>query len=166
MLGGTRTTILWLSTLLLIALGAATPALPARQETAAALVGRDAAEERALSLADLRAMPWTTVATRNQFNDKVVVYRGPLMRDVLARLGLEDAEIVSLLAANDYSIEAPTQDFREWDVILAMEADGQALPPRETGPLWVIYPQTGHPELDRSVYTRRLVWQLVRIEAP
>lgn len=129
------------------------------------LVGRCATEEQALSLADLQGMRWTTVATRNRYNDKVVVYRGPLMRDVLTRLGMGEVENVSLTAANDYSVDVPTTDFREWDVIVAMEADGQALPARETGPLWVIYPQTGHPELDGTVYAQRLIWQLVQIDA-
>ena len=164
MFGGFRRGFSWRVALVLVALGSAAPAwqvLPASP----LLIGRDATGEQALSLADLRAMPWTTVATRNPYNDRITVYRGPLMRDVLARLGLAEAENVSLLAANDYSVDVPTGDFRRWNVIAAMEADGEALSARETGPLWVIYPLTGHPELARSVYAQRLIWQLVRIEA-
>lgn len=128
-------------------------------------LGRDPVAETALSLTELRELPWVTVATRTSFNDGMVAYRGPLMRDVLTALGLPDARSVFCVAANDYSVEIPTRDFYDWDVILAMEADGTPLPPRETGPLWVIYPVSDHPELDSRLYNQRLIWQLVRIEA-
>jgi hypothetical protein len=166
-IGGIRTTVPLLATFFLVVVGSVTPALPARQGLAAspALVGVDATRRQALSLPELRAMPWTKVATKNLFNDKIVEYRGPLMRDVLARIGLSDARSVVLVAANDYSVEIPTVDFRDWDVIVAMEADGDPLSPRETGPLWLIYPQTGHPELEGSIYAQRLIWQLVQVEA-
>lgn len=139
------------------AVGPEAPALTA--------VATDPEAETALSLGDLRALPWTTIATRTPFNDGVVAYRGPLMRDVLHALGLSDAASVFCLAVNDYSVEIPTRDFHDWDVILAMEADGAPLPPRETGPLWIIYPVSDHPELGGRVYSERLIWQLIRIEA-
>lgn len=151
--------------LALLALGLAPPPAGAARAAPPALVGVAATGEHALSLDELRAMPWTTVTTRNMFNDDMVAYRGPLMRDVLARLGLGAADSVFLLAANDYSVEIPTKDFRDWDVIVAMEADGAPLSPRVTGPLWLIYPQSEHRELDGFVYAQRLIWQLVRIEA-
>lgn len=165
MFGSARRGFPWRAALVLAALGSLAPAGRALPEPEPVLIGRAATGERVLSLGDLRGMPWTTVATRNRFNDKIVVYRGPLMRDVLARLGVAEAENVSLTAANDYSVEVPTADFREWNVIVAMEADGQPLPTRVTGPLWVIYPQSGHPELKGTVYAQRLVWQLVQIDA-
>ena len=167
MFGGNRMAVPWLAMVFFVALGCVSPVFPARQVLAATqgLTGVDATHRRTLSLDELRAMPWTTVATRNIFNDKVVDYRGPLMRDVLARLGLGEARCVLLAAANDYLVEIPTSDFREWNVIVAMEADGFPLSPRETGPLWLIYPQTGHPELGGTIYAQRLIWQLVQVEA-
>ncbi|WP_181164425.1 molybdopterin-dependent oxidoreductase [Amaricoccus solimangrovi] len=142
------------------------PVLAREAETAALTASPgESGAETSLSLAELRAMPWTTVSTRNLYNDGVVAYAGPLMRDVLARLGLDGADSVICVALNDYEVEIPTADFRDWDVILAMEADGAPLSPRETGPLWIIYPQTDHPELDAPIYNQRLIWQLIRIEA-
>ena len=55
----------------------------------------------------------------------MVAYRGPLVRDVLAQLGLDDVEQVRFIAANDYFVDIPTEDFRDYDAILAMEADGK-----------------------------------------
>lgn len=123
------------------------------------------AAETGLSLGDLRDLPWHTVRTRNLYNDREVTYAGPLMRDVIAALGLSGASVVRCTALNEYSVDIPTTDFQRWNVILAMEADGTPLSPRESGPLWVIYPQSEHPELIASAYNQRLIWQLIRIEA-
>ena len=110
-------------------------------------------------------MPQVTVVTENEFADGTRAYRGPLVRDVLARLGLESLDFVRFVAANDYYVDIPTEDFRTYDVILAMEADGERLSRREKGPLWLMYPISDHPALRDPIYLRRLIWQVVRIEA-
>jgi hypothetical protein len=129
------------------------------------LVGTDQQEMLELSLDELAAMPQVTVATENEFSDGIVDYRGPLVRDVLARLGLDELETVRFIAANDYYVDIPTSDFRDFDAILAMEADGERLSRREKGPLWLMYPISDHAELNDPIYLRRLIWQVVRIEA-
>ena len=48
---------------------------------------------------------------------------------MLAQFGLDDVERVRLVAANDYFVDIPTEDFRVYDAILAMEADGRRLAP-------------------------------------
>ena len=78
-------------------------------------------------------MPQATVATENEFSDGVVSYRGPLVRDVLAHVGLDDLDEVRFTAANDYFVDIPTTDFRDYDAILAMEADGEKLSPAREG---------------------------------
>ena len=69
------------------------------------------------------------------------------------------------VAANDYYVDIPTSDFADYDAILAMEADGEPLSRREKGPLWLMYPISDHAELRDPIYLRRLIWQVVRIEA-
>ena len=56
-------------------------------------------------------------------------------------------ETVRFTAANDYFVDIPTSDFRDYDAILAMEADGETLSRREKGPLWLMYPISDHAEL-------------------
>jgi hypothetical protein len=119
-----------------------------------------------LSLEQLEALPQTTVATENEFSDGVVSYRGPLVRDVLALVGLDDLDEVRFTAANDYFVDIPTTDFSDYNAILAMDADGEKLSRREKGPLWLMYPISEHSELRDPVYMRRLIWQVVRIEKP
>lgn len=117
------------------------------------------------TLEELEALPQVKIVTENEFSDGVVTYRGPLVRDVLESLALDGVETVRFTAANDYSIEIPTSDFRRYDVILAMEADGNRLSRRERGPLWLMYPISDNPELRDRIYNDRLIWQVVRIES-
>jgi hypothetical protein len=136
--------------------GAGAPALE--------IVSSDKSETLALSLDDLAALPQTTVKTENEFADGMVTYRGPLVREVLAKLGLDKLEEVRFVAANDYYVDIPTRDFTDYDAILAMEANGEKLSRREKGPLWLMYPISDHAELKDPVYLRRLIWQVVKIE--
>jgi hypothetical protein len=128
------------------------------------LISADKSQTLALSLDDLAALPQVTVKTENEFADGMVAYRGPLVRDVLSRLGLDKVEQVRFVAANDYYVDIPVKDFADYDAILAMEANGEKLSRREKGPLWLMYPISDHAELKDPVYLRRLIWQVVRIE--
>jgi hypothetical protein len=119
-----------------------------------------------LSLEDLESMPQTTIETETEFADGKVAYRGPLVRDVVALLGLDRKEQLRFTAANDYYVDIPTEDFEKYDVILALEANGDKLSRREKGPLWLMYPISDHEELLDPVYNSRLIWQVIRIEAP
>jgi hypothetical protein len=155
--------------LLIGLLSIASAALPAGLAAAAGpaleLVGADAGMLE-LSLDELEAMPQSVVATENEFSDGVVSYRGPLVRDVLALVGLDRLDEVRFTAANDYFVDIPTRDFSDYDAILAMEADGEKLSRREKGPLWLMYPISDHAELRDPIYMRRLIWQVTRIERP
>lgn len=112
----------------------------------------------------LRAMPHTTVRTTTEFTDGVVEFVGPLARDVLAAANLGEATVAHMVAANDYALDVPVSDFENYDVILALEANGQKLSRRDKGPIWLIYPLDDHEELQDPSYTIRLVWQLTTVE--
>ena len=142
------------------------PATRAAAETALTLSrGAHGAETLELNLADLEAMPQVTIVTENEFTDGPVAYRGPLVRDVIDRLALGSARTLRFIAANDYYVDIPTAEMRDYDVILAMEADGQRLSRRDKGPLWLMYPISDHEALKDPRYIHKLIWQVVRIEA-
>ena len=46
-----------------------------------------------------------------------------------------------------------------------MEADGKPLSRRDKGPLWLMYPISDNAALRDPIYLRRLIWQVIRIEA-
>lgn len=150
----------WLLAVLLIVGGR-----PAVADTMLSL--RNAAQpgiEVDLTEAELLAMPQTTISTRTIFTDGVVAFAGPLARDVVARIPIGTATNLHLVAINDYAIDVPLSDIMDFDVVLAMSADGKRLSVRDKGPIWFMYPLDDHPELQEQKYTPRLIWQLRTIE--
>ena len=127
--------------------------------------GPENVETIEFTLEELAALPQATIVTENEFADGKVSYTGPLVRDVLEHLALQEAELLRFTAANDYYVDIPGSDFRKYNVIIALEADGKRLSRREKGPLWVMYPISDHSELRTQVYSSRLIWQVVRIES-
>jgi hypothetical protein len=140
------------------------PLISAKAETIALTIVHGG-QETALTLDQLGEMPRSTIVTDTEFTDGLVEYKGPLVRDLLEKLGLGEAELLRFTAANDYFVEIPTSDFHDYDVILAMEADGVALTRRTRGPLWLMYPIADFPELRDRIYNNRLIWQVVTIES-
>lgn len=126
----------------------------------------EAGEPVELSLDDIEALPQTVFVAQNEFVDAPTVFRGPLVRDVLALGGLHDAEIVRFTALNDYSVDIPASDFANYGAILAVEANGRRLSRRDKGPLWLVYPMDSHPEIQQHEYVARLIWQVVRVAVP
>lgn len=133
----------------------------ARAEPALTLVNGSQTLE--LSIDALGEMPQTTIATENEFVDGTVTYRGPLVRNVLSRVGLDKVDNVRFVAANDYYVDIPAKNFRDYDAILAIEANGERLSRRDKGPIWLMYPISDFPELRDPIYSRRLIWQVVKI---
>jgi len=116
------------------------------------------------SEADLLALPQVTIRTRTEFTDGVVEFIGPLARDAVAAIEPGTATSIHLVAANDYAIDIPLSDLTDYDVILAMQANGKRLSRRDKGPIWLMYPLDDHPELRDPAYTIRLIWQLTVME--
>jgi hypothetical protein len=66
-------------------------------------------------------------------------------------------------ALNDYVAVIPWSDIEQFDPLLAWSRDGKPIAVRDKGPLIVIYPFAGHPELKRAEYTDRSVWHVNEI---
>lgn len=100
--------------------------------------------------------------THTPWHDGVIGFSGPLVRAILEAVDAE-GEDIRVIALNEYSATVPISDFKNYDVILAMQANGKALRIRDQGPLFVIYPFDQHPELlDEEIFSRS-VWQVARI---
>lgn len=120
-----------------------------------------------LDRAQLAALPQHRVQTSTAWTDGKKVFEGPLMRDVLALLGLSATSVqsVTLQAWNDYEVEVNAADYYQWDVVLAHSMDGQPLTLRDRGPLWVVYPRDDFAPLQDSRFDHRWVWMLRTIIA-
>jgi hypothetical protein len=120
--------------------------------------------EARFSEADLLALPQVTIRTRTEFTDGVVEFVGPLARDAVAFIDAGAATTAHMVAANDYAIDIPLSDIADYDVILALQANGVRLTIRDKGPIWLMYPLDDHTELQDPMYNNRLIWQLTSIE--
>ena len=126
-------------------------------------VSQPAAVTVDLDLAALEQMPHHTIATSTPWTEGVSSYEGVLLRDLLHQFGVSGATI-KLSALNDYAITIAAADFDKYDVVLAYARDGQAMPVRDKGPLWVVYPLDDHPELKNEDTHAKMIWQVRRLE--
>lgn len=111
----------------------------------------------------LEALPQHEFDTGTPWTEGTSHYRGPLMRDLLASLG-SDSDTVHVAALNGYEAEIPVSDFYDYDVILALAKDDAAIPIREYGPLWVLYPFDQDEAMLSEKIRFRAVWQVMQID--
>lgn len=125
-------------------------------------VSGGAGEPALFDRAALAALPQREIVTASDWTEGRAVFRGPLLRTVLAAAGAS-GETITARALNDYAVEIPMADARDYDVILAMRQDGAPLSVRAKGPLWIVYPRDDHDELDSVAYNARWIWQLAEL---
>lgn len=122
-------------------------------------VGSEAQFDREM----LEALPQHSFETSTPWTEGSSHYRGPLMRDLLTRLGAQ-SDSVHVAALNGYEAEIPVSDFEQYDVMLALQKDQKAIPIREYGPLWVLYPFDHDEALLSEKIRFRAVWQVMHID--
>ncbi|THF50747.1 hypothetical protein FB480_102307 [Agrobacterium vitis] len=91
-----------------------------------------------------------------------VKFEGPLMSSVLDHVGAT-GKLLDVQALNDYTTEIPMEDFTRFRVILAMKRNGEYMPVRDKGPLFIVYPYDSDPELQSQLYYKRSAWQVAKM---
>jgi len=127
------------------------------------LTGKVAGGHVAISREQIERLGLHELVTSTSVTDGPQQFRGVLMRDLLALAGAQ-GETVRATALNDYVIDIPASDFDRFDVLAALYMNGEALGPRDKGPVWIVYPRDDFPELQDIRYDMRWVWQLVGLE--
>ena len=110
----------------------------------------------------LKAIGMRELTTRSYEKGQVATWRGILVKDLLGFVGAKGVE-VEAIALDNYRMVIPRWDFDNYDVILALEKDGQPLTVRTRGPTRIIYPYDQHAELQTPEYGVRLVWQIKKL---
>lgn len=110
----------------------------------------------------LEAVGTTSIETKTPWYEEVVKFEGVRM-DALMRLVGATGESVTAVALNDFSTEIPISDFSRYGVILALKRDGNYMPIRDKGPLFLVYPYDSSPELRAQKFYSRSAWQLARL---
>lgn len=94
------------------------------------------------------------------FEERAVRYRGVLMRDLLALWQVtDDAQSVQLTALNDYTIDIPIADFRQYPVLFALQADDVYMQQDYRGPAMLVYPVDQY-QFDLLAVQRKWIWQI------
>ncbi len=95
-------------------------------------------------------------------------YQGPMkfegvpMEKLMADVGAKGKRVVAY-ALNDYTTEIPMEDFSKHHAILALKRNGEYMPVRDKGPLFVVYPYDSDPELKSQIFYSRSAWQVARL---
>lgn len=110
----------------------------------------------------LDRLPQHEFRTHTPWYPEARVFRGPLLRDLMALVGAEGTEL-SVTALNEYISHIPMSDPQQYDVILARRIDGQLLRVRDRGPTFIMYPFDLQPSLKTDNHYNRCVWQVKTI---
>jgi hypothetical protein len=107
----------------------------------------------------LEAIGTVKLTTLTPWYDAPCVFEGVSMRALMSVVGARGTEVMAT-ALNDYRRAIPMSDFDDYEVVLAMKRDGELMPIRDKGPLFIIYPFDSDSRLRTEQYYSRAVWQL------
>jgi len=99
------------------------------------------------------ATPWYPAVTR---------FDGVPMRTLLRTVEASGSSVIAI-ALNDYTTEIPIADFEQYNVLLALRRDGEYMPVRDKGPLFIVYPYDSDKALQSRMYYSRSAWQVSKI---
>jgi hypothetical protein len=111
----------------------------------------------------LESLGMETITTTTPWHKGQVTFEGVPMAKVMELVAAK-GKTVKALALNDYVTQIPMEDFAKFGVILALKRDGEYMPVRDKGPLFIVYPYDSRPELKSQTYYGRSAWQLKRLE--
>lgn len=107
----------------------------------------------------LAAMDTVTFETSTIWTDGVHTFAGVPLVDLMKAVGAT-GDTIRAIAANDYAVDIPDEDWVEGGPILAFMMDGKTMSLRDKGPLWVMYPYDTNPRYQTEVAYSRSIWQL------
>ena len=110
----------------------------------------------------LESLGMETITTTTPWHKGQVTFEGVSMAKVMELVAAK-GKTVKALALNDYVTQIPIEDFAKFGVILALKRDGEYMPVRDKGPLFIVYPYDSRPELKSQTYYGRSAWQLAKL---
>lgn len=120
---------------------------------------RNTPDAAAFDLAMLEKLPQQTFSTKTPWDKQPITFSGPLLRDVLAAAKARGTTIHAV-ALNDYKTAIPLDDAQRYDMIVAHRMNGEPIPVRTKGPLFIVYPFDSKAELQSTRFYGRSAWQL------
>ena len=122
----------------------------------------NAGDHAAFSRAALEALGNDGFETNTPWYDKPVRFDGVKMARLMQAVGAAGTTVTAI-ALNDYTTEIPISDFAAYGVILALKRNGEYMPVRDKGPLFIVYPYDSASELRAQQYYSRSAWQVAKL---
>lgn len=110
-------------------------------------------------IAMIEKLPQRTFTTLIPWETKPIQFTSPLLRDVLAAVKAQGT-VIKAIALNDFQSTIPVEGAMKFDMVMAHKMNGQPIPVKTKGPLFIVYPYDAKPELRSAVYYERSPWQL------
>ena len=120
---------------------------------------KNSASAAVFDRAMLEGLPQHSFTTTTPWDKHPIQFTGPLLRDVLAA-AKATGSVIKASALNDYQTRIPMADAQKFDVIVAHRMNGETIPVKTKGPLFIVYPYDTKPELHATTYYERSAWQL------
>jgi hypothetical protein len=111
----------------------------------------------------LEALGTVSFETTTPWDKERVRFEGVPLGRLLDRLGASGSRLIAV-ALNDYAAELPIGDVRKHDVLLALKRNGEYMPVRNKGPIFIVYNFDSDPELKNQKFYSRSVWNIARLE--
>lgn len=111
----------------------------------------------------IEALPFTTVRTETPWTEGVVTFESVPLKALLDFAGATGS-VVHAVALNDYAVDVPISDTDNPKVILAYRLNGERMPVRKYGPLWLVYPLSDSPGLQGKETHSKMIWQIKELE--
>jgi hypothetical protein len=110
----------------------------------------------------LEALGTVSIETTTPWYEGRQRFEGVSLAKLMSYIGAKGEHVVAI-ALNDYVTEIPLSDFVEHGPILAMKRNGEYMPVRDKGPLFIVYPFDSKIELKKQLYYGRCAWQVARL---
>jgi len=110
-------------------------------------------------MAMLEGLPKASFKTASPWFQQKTLFEGTPLASLLEAVGAQGTSM-SAMAINDYAVEIPLEDATLNKALLAYKVDGEYLPVRKKGPLWIVYDFDSDAKLRSEIFYTRSIWQL------
>ena len=110
----------------------------------------------------IEALGSQSFTTKTPWYKDPVTFTGVPMSKLMETVGAKGTSL-TVTALNDYATDVPVEDFKAHPVILAIKRDGNYMPVRDKGPLFIVYNYDSNAELQHQRFYSRSVWQVARM---
>jgi len=132
--------------------------------TVSGAIGRtNAAGKAEFDMQMLEALGFSRLTTSTSWTDGKQVFAGVLASKLLDAVQAK-GNTVSASALDNYTVEIPTSELRQYPVLFAVTMNDKAMTPQDKGPIWIVYPRDDYPELRNPGIDMHWVWRLKSID--